>query len=154
MSRRVYLMIMPFSMEKLSVGRPAMVQARILTGSPSVLTKEKSLEQGRPFSTMAWSHSLLWSCMFQNTGNLSCHNICQQCYTVVSYSLLCPIGNIMWKQILCMPVMQDCLDTQVLCMCICVCVCILVFILKAGDAKYMFQACLCISLKKKIKRLQ
>lgn len=52
-------MIMPFSMEKLSVGRPAMVQARILTGSPSVLTKEKSLEQGRPFSTMAWSHSLL-----------------------------------------------------------------------------------------------
>lgn len=40
------LMTMPLSMEKLSVGSPAMVQARILTGSPSVELRESSSEQG------------------------------------------------------------------------------------------------------------
>lgn len=51
------LMMMPFSVEKLSVGRPAMFQARILTGSPRVLIREKSGEHGRPFSTTVFSHS-------------------------------------------------------------------------------------------------
>lgn len=34
--------ITPLSMEKLSVGRPAMFQSLILTGSPNVLLKLKS----------------------------------------------------------------------------------------------------------------
>ena len=36
----------PLSMEKLSVGRPAMFQALILMGSPRVLLREKSSEEG------------------------------------------------------------------------------------------------------------
>ena len=40
----LYLMIMAFSTEKLSVGRPAIFQALIFTGSPRVLVREKSEE--------------------------------------------------------------------------------------------------------------
>jgi len=40
------LTITPLSMEKLSVGRPAIFQALILIGSPSVLLREKSSEDG------------------------------------------------------------------------------------------------------------
>lgn len=38
--------ITPLSMEKVSLGKPAMFQALILIGSPSVLVSEKSWEQG------------------------------------------------------------------------------------------------------------
>jgi hypothetical protein len=41
-----YLIIIPFSMEKLSVGKPQIFQSRIWTASPSVLVTEKSSEQG------------------------------------------------------------------------------------------------------------
>lgn len=45
----------PLSTEKLSVGRPAMFQARILIGSPSTLLNEKSLEQLMPrFCNKKW----------------------------------------------------------------------------------------------------
>ena len=40
------LTMTPLSMEKLSVGRPAMFQALILMGSPNVLLREKSSEDG------------------------------------------------------------------------------------------------------------
>ena len=40
------LMTIPFSMEKESVGSPAMFQSRIFTGSPRVEVREKSAEQG------------------------------------------------------------------------------------------------------------
>lgn len=40
------LTITPLSMEKLSVGRPEIFQALILIGSPSVLLREKSSEDG------------------------------------------------------------------------------------------------------------
>ena len=43
-------MIIALSTEKLSVGRPAMFQLWISTGSTSVLISEKSLEHGIPFS--------------------------------------------------------------------------------------------------------
>lgn len=46
---RELLTMTPLSMEKLSVGRPAMFHARILMGSPSVLLREKSSEDG-----MSW----------------------------------------------------------------------------------------------------
>jgi len=46
-------MMIALSMEKLSVGRPAMFQFRISTGSPSVLISEKSSEHGIPFSLVA-----------------------------------------------------------------------------------------------------
>jgi len=48
--RRALLMIMPLSTENASVGRPAMFQLRILTGSPSVAFIENSSEHGIPFS--------------------------------------------------------------------------------------------------------
>lgn len=38
--------ITPLSMEKASLGRPKMFHAWILIGSPMVLLREKSLEQG------------------------------------------------------------------------------------------------------------
>ena len=38
----------PLSMEKASVGKPAMFQARIFIGSPRVLLSEKSVEQEIP----------------------------------------------------------------------------------------------------------
>lgn len=36
----------PLSIEKVSLGRPAMFQALILMGSPSVLLREKSSDDG------------------------------------------------------------------------------------------------------------
>jgi len=48
--RRALLMMMPLSTEKASVGRPAMFQLRIFTGSPSVAFSEKSSEHGMPFA--------------------------------------------------------------------------------------------------------
>ena len=40
----------PLSIEKLSLGKPAMFQACILIGSPRVLLRENSAEHGKPFS--------------------------------------------------------------------------------------------------------
>ena len=45
---RTHLMTMPLSMEKLSLGRPAMFHSLILTWSPSVALRENSSEQGMP----------------------------------------------------------------------------------------------------------
>lgn len=44
------LTMMPLSTEKESTGRPAMFQARILTGSPRVVLRENVSEQGIIFS--------------------------------------------------------------------------------------------------------
>ena len=57
MSTANYLMMIPFSIEKLSVGRPAMFQSLILTGSPKVPVTEKSFEQGMLVSRQALTHS-------------------------------------------------------------------------------------------------
>ena len=50
-------MMIPFSIEKLSVGRPAMFQSLIFTGSPRVPVTEKSFEQGMLVSRQASTHS-------------------------------------------------------------------------------------------------
>jgi len=52
-SRATNDMMIALSMEKLSVGRPALFQLRICTGSPSVLISEKSSEHGIPLSRVA-----------------------------------------------------------------------------------------------------
>ena len=57
MSTANYLMMIPFSIEKLSVGRPAMFQSLIFTGSPKVPVTEKSFEQGMLVSRQASTHS-------------------------------------------------------------------------------------------------
>ena len=44
---------MALSTEKLSVGKPAMFQLRICTGSPSVWISENSLEHGMPLRRVA-----------------------------------------------------------------------------------------------------
>ena len=60
-SMHCYLMIIPFSIENASVGRPAMFHDRILTGSPRVLLREKSALHGIPFSWHSVLHSLICS---------------------------------------------------------------------------------------------
>ena len=60
------LMTMPLSMEKLSVGSPAIVQARILTGSPSVELRESSSEQGMLRLVHMLRHSSICSCGSQH----------------------------------------------------------------------------------------
>ena len=56
-----YLIMMPFSIEKLSVGRPAMFQSLIFTGSPRVPVTEKSSEQGMLVARQAFTHSVVCS---------------------------------------------------------------------------------------------
>lgn len=58
-----YLIIIPFSIEKLSVGRPAMFQSLIFTGSPSVPVTEKSSEQGILMLRQALTHCTVCSCL-------------------------------------------------------------------------------------------
>ena len=53
--------MMPFSTEKESTGSPAMFQALILTGSPSVADTENDWEQGMFFSVHRVCHSLTHS---------------------------------------------------------------------------------------------
>mmetsp|Transcript_24064 Transcript_24064/g.39547 ORF Transcript_24064/g.39547 Transcript_24064/m.39547 type:complete len:109 (-) Transcript_24064:1039-1365(-) len=48
---------MPFSTEKLSVGRPEIFQARTFIGSPKVWLSEKSEEQGISFCLQSSAHS-------------------------------------------------------------------------------------------------
>ena len=55
--RREFEVMIPFSTEKESTGRPAMFHARILTGSPRVTVTEKDLEQGIFFSVQRECHS-------------------------------------------------------------------------------------------------
>ena len=55
--RREFEMIIPFSTENESTGRPAMFQALILTGSPSVAETEKEGEHGMAFSVHSECHS-------------------------------------------------------------------------------------------------
>ena len=57
MSTANYLMMIPFSIEKLSVGSPAMFQSLIFTGSPKVPVTEKSFEHGMLVSRQAFTHS-------------------------------------------------------------------------------------------------
>ena len=57
LSTASYLMMIPFSIEKLSVGSPAMFQSLIFTGSPKVPVTEKSFEQGMLVSRQAFTHS-------------------------------------------------------------------------------------------------
>lgn len=45
---RPHLMTMPLSIEKLSLGSPAMFHSLILTWSPSVVLRENSSEHGMP----------------------------------------------------------------------------------------------------------
>lgn len=54
--------MMPFSIEKLSVGRPAMFQSLIFTGSPRVPVTEKSSEQGMFAARQAFTQSVVCSC--------------------------------------------------------------------------------------------
>lgn len=51
--------MIPFSTEKLSVGRPAMFQALIWTWSPSVLLRENSVDVGIPIVLTSVNHSLI-----------------------------------------------------------------------------------------------
>jgi len=60
--RREFDTMMPLSMLKLSTGRPAICHMRILTGSPRVALREKTLEQGMPFSKHRVCHSWMQSC--------------------------------------------------------------------------------------------
>jgi len=61
--RRALLIMIPLSTENASVGRPAMFQLRIFTGSPSVAFREKSSEQGIPFA-FTYTRLFRLSCFF------------------------------------------------------------------------------------------
>jgi len=50
---------MPLSTENMSEGNPAIFQALISTGSPKVVVKEKSSEQGMFFALHSNVHSLV-----------------------------------------------------------------------------------------------
>lgn len=54
-------MMMPLSMEKLSEGNPAMVQALILTGSPREFIRDMCGEQGMSLLLHRLIHSCVWS---------------------------------------------------------------------------------------------
>lgn len=60
--RRDLLTMMPLSTLKASIGKPAMFQARIATGSPSVALRVKCLEQGIVFFWHKSCHSLMTVC--------------------------------------------------------------------------------------------
>ena len=64
-------MMIPFSIEKLSVGRPAMFQSLIFTGSPRVPVTEKSFEQGMLVSRQASTHSAVCCWQEKNKRNHS-----------------------------------------------------------------------------------
>jgi hypothetical protein len=49
--------MMPLSMLKLSIGKPAICHARILTGSPRTAFSEKTGEHGIFLDTHSWCHS-------------------------------------------------------------------------------------------------
>jgi len=55
--RREFDTMMPLSMLKLSIGRPAICHARIFTGSPRVTLSENTEEQGIFLATQSWCHS-------------------------------------------------------------------------------------------------
>ena len=59
--RRELEIMIPFSTEKESTGRPAMFQALILTSSPRVAETEKVSEQGMFFCVHSVCHSLTHS---------------------------------------------------------------------------------------------
>ena len=64
----VYLMTIPLSIEKLSVGKPAMFQERIRTWSPRVEMRENSFEHGIPRFLTASIH---WAiCSWKQTKSL------------------------------------------------------------------------------------
>ena len=54
-------MMIPFSTENESTGRPSMFHFRILTGSPRVAETEKEGEQGMAFSVHSLCHSFTQS---------------------------------------------------------------------------------------------
>ena len=57
-----YLIIIPFSTEKLSVGNPKIFQSRILTGSPRICVGDTVSEHGTPVSLQTVVHSVVCSC--------------------------------------------------------------------------------------------
>ena len=59
--RRELETMMPLSMLKLSTGRPAIVQARIFTGSPRVAFRENVSEQGMLRAVQFECHSAVHS---------------------------------------------------------------------------------------------
>ena len=54
--RRALATMMPLSIEKESLGRPAMPQARILTASPRLSMREKRAERGMPILALLSTH--------------------------------------------------------------------------------------------------
>ncbi len=56
--RRELFTMIPLSIEKASTGKPAICQARILTGSPRVLVNENVSEQGIFLALHSLFHSL------------------------------------------------------------------------------------------------
>jgi hypothetical protein len=61
--RRAHVTIMPLSMEKESLGRPAIPQALILTGSPRVETRENLEDRGMPkWAALATHLDRIWVC--------------------------------------------------------------------------------------------
>ena len=59
--RVTYLITIPFSIEKESVGRPAMFHSLTLTGSPRVVFSEKAGEQGMALVLHSLLHSKVCS---------------------------------------------------------------------------------------------
>ena len=57
---RTHEMMMPLSMEKLSEGRPALVQALIFTGSPRDFIRDMAGEQGISLLSQRAIHSSVW----------------------------------------------------------------------------------------------
>ena len=65
--------IIPLSTEKESTGRPAMFQARILTGLPSVAFKEKDSEHGIFFTLHCSTQLDMQSCARREREATICH---------------------------------------------------------------------------------
>ena len=64
-------MMIPFSIEKLSVGKPAIFQSLILTGSPRVPVTVKSSEHGMFAERQACTHSVVCSYKYTTINNNS-----------------------------------------------------------------------------------
>lgn len=63
--KKTHEMMIPLSTEKLSEGRPAMVQLRIFTGSPKEFISDMFLEQGIPLVLHVSIHSSVARCRDQ-----------------------------------------------------------------------------------------
>ncbi len=129
--RRAHVTMMPLSMENESLGRPAMPHARILTGSPSVATRENVAERGMPNCAAVATH-LPRICM--RTRSTCVQRQQQPCWTrAQSVSPhrptlcwhRCAPCTLAWPRTIAQGFSAQCVRV---CACVCMCVCVCVYV--------------------------